>query len=331
VTALGLLPTGEDTAEWPVWTTTARVVVTEPARLAEATALVCAELAAIDKACSRFRRDSEVSRLQRAGGRSVHVTPLLAELLAAALRAAQFTDGDVDPTVGGALVGLGYDGATFARDQLSLRHTDDGWLVRHRPVPGWRRVHLDGRRLRVPPGVLLDLGATAKAYAADRCARLVADRCETGVLVSLGGDIATVGPAPAGGWRVLVQDRPGEPGCTVAMRAGTGLATSSTIGRRWQAGGRMLHHIFDPRTCLPAPVAWRTVSVAAASCLHANTVSTACVVRGEAAVEWLRALNLPARLVRTDGRVLTIGGWPATRAEAADLAHPATQSEEPTW
>src|SRR5207249_9194249 len=137
-------------------------------------------------------------------------------------------DGDVDPTVGAAMVRLGYD-----RD-FSVLPTCGGWVVRQRPAPGWRSVHLQGRRLTVPTGVLLDLGATAKAYTADRCARLVGERCDTGVLVSLGGDIATAGPAPPGGWRVLVQDRPGEPACTVALPAGAGLATSSTISRRWR-------------------------------------------------------------------------------------------------
>jgi thiamine biosynthesis lipoprotein len=299
------LSVGEDTAQWSVWGTTARVVVTEPRRLGTATRLVRAQLAAVDQACSRFRPDSEISRLQRAGGRKVLVSPLLAELVAVALRTARYTDGDVDPTVGGAMVRLGYD-----RD-LSLLPTCGGWLVRQRPASGWQSVRLEGRRLGVPTGVLLDLGATAKAYTADRCAHLVARRCDTGVLVSLGGDIATAGPAPSGGWRVLVQDQPADPACTVAMPAGAGMATSSTVSRRWRASGRILHHILDPRTCLPAPLAWRSVSVAADSCVYANTLTTASVVRGQDALAWLSTLRVPARLVRADGSVVTVGGWPS--------------------
>jgi thiamine biosynthesis lipoprotein len=306
------LPVGTDTAQWSVWSTTARIVVTEPAALPDAVHAVQAELAAIDEACSRFRADSELRRLEPAAGRPVPVSPLLARLVDAALQAARRSDGDVDPTIGSALCGLGYD-----RD-LSLIAGDrsfpvDGSTMRLVvvPAPGWRRVRLDDRELTVPPGVRLDLGASAKAYAADSCARIVHGQLGTGVLVSLGGDIATAGPGPDGGWRVLVQDQPGEPSCTVALAAGTALATSSTRSRRWRDGTRELHHILDPRTCQPARAVWRTVSVGAPTCLAANTMSTAAVVRTEAAVPWLRRQQVPARLVRASGEVLTLGGWPA--------------------
>jgi thiamine biosynthesis lipoprotein len=136
---------------------------------------------------------------------------------------------------------------------------------------------------------------------------LVATYCDTGVLVSLGGDIATAGDAPAGGWSVLVGDGPGEPSCTVRLTAGTALATSSTISRRWRRGGRLLHHVLDPRTCQPAAPVWRTASVAAPSCVEANTESTAALVRGLAAPGLLR---LPARLVAANGTVHALGNWP---------------------
>jgi FAD:protein FMN transferase len=168
---------------------------------------------------------------------------------------------------------------------------------------------LDGRRLTVPPGVLLDLGATAKAVAADRAAALVAQRLGTGVLVALGGDLATAGTAPDGGWRVLVEDRPGDPRCTVQLPAGGALATSSTAGRAWGRPGELLHHILDPRTGRPAPTVWRTVSVAAFSCLRANTLSTAAIVRGRAALNLLG--GVPSRLVTPDLDVVRLGGWPA--------------------
>lgn len=302
---LDTLPVRAGTAQWPVWGTTARLVVTDPGRLFAARKLVTAQLAAVDRACSRFRGNSEVRQVQRAAGRPVRVSNLLAELVAAALAAARRSDGAVDPTVGAAMQRLGYD-----RD-LSLLSVCGGWTqVEERPVPGWRQVRLDGRELTVPAGVLLDLGATAKAFTADRCAQLVADRCGTGVLVSLGGDIATAGPAPEGGWQVLVQDLPGDPDCTVALPGRAALATSSTVSRQWWRSGRLLHHILDPRTCQPAPPVWRTVSVAADRCVEANTLTTAAIVRGRAALTWLRGLGVPARLVTADRIVLTIGGWP---------------------
>lgn len=308
------LPIGPDTAQWSVWSTTARVVVTDPAALPDAEALVRDTLASVDEACSRFRDDSELMALRRVAGRPVRVSPLLAELIEAALVAAERSDGDVDPTIGGALSGLGYD-----RDLSQLPRYAAAMPIVVQPAPGWRHVRLDGRQLTVPPGVELDLGATAKAFAADRCAQLVAQECGVGVLVSLGGDIATAGPAPEGGWRVLVQDRPGDPQCTVAMPAGAALATSSTAGRRWQRGERILHHILDPRTCQPAPVVWRTVTVAAYSCLDANTMTTASLVRGHSAPDWLREQGVAARLVTVDGHVVIVGDWPETTAPAREL------------
>jgi thiamine biosynthesis lipoprotein len=183
-------------------------------------------------------------------------------------------------------------------------------------------VHLDGRSLTMPAGVQLDLGATAKAWAADRSAARIATSTGSGVLVSLGGDIAVAGPAPDGGWRIRVQDVTGAPGdrpagpyAQIAIRDG-GLATSSTAARRWQRGGDVLHHILDPRTGLPAEPVWRTVSVAAGSCADANAASTAAVIRGRRALGWLAQLGLPARLVDATGVVFTVAGWP-DNSEAA--------------
>lgn len=139
---------------------------------------------------------------------------------------------------------------------------------------------------------------------------VAADR-GTGVLVNLGGDIATAGPAPEGGWRVLVQDSDDDPASHVTIGTDTGLATSSTRRRRWWRAGAAHHHIVDPRTGASAEPVWRSVSVAADSCLAANSVSTAAIVRGRRAPAWISALGVPARLVDADGQERTIGGWPS--------------------
>ena len=187
------------------------------------------------------------------------------------------------------------------------------------PAAGWRRVRVEraSRTIRIPAGVELDLGATAKALAADRCARAVWDATRAGILVNLGGDIALAGPAPGDGWPILVTDdhrsSVSAEGQTIALAAG-GLATSSTTVRRWRAGEGEVHHIVDPRSGAPAREVWRTVSVAASDCVVANSATTAAIVRGEDAVAWLERSGLPARLVRPDGTTVRTCGWPAEAA-----------------
>jgi thiamine biosynthesis lipoprotein ApbE len=306
----------EAAASWRALGTLVHLVVTEPRCLPQARALLEADLADVDLACSRFRADSEICALQTTRQATPQTTgqqvsPLLAEAIAVALRAAELTDGDVDPTVGAAMSALGYD-----RDFGHLDRTQPAAQLTVRTVPGWREVRLDGQTLTMPESVRLDLGATAKAWAADRSAARIARSTGCGVLVSLGGDIAVAGPAPEGGWRIRVQDvtgapdeTPGGPYALIAIRDG-GLATSSTTARRWQRGGDVLHHILDPRTGLPAEPVWRTVSVAAGTCADANAASTAAVIRGRAALGWLARLGLPARLVDATGVVFTVAGWP---------------------
>jgi thiamine biosynthesis lipoprotein len=291
--------------------TDAAVYVTRPEAIGSATAAVEAELTAIDDACSRFRANSELSLLNRAGGRATAVSPLLAEAIAAALRAAELTDGDVDPTVGRALRAIGYD-----RDFDLLRASPPARLqVRASTMSGWRAVSFDPERrlVRLPAGVELDVGATAKALAADRAALAARTASGAGVLVNLGGDLAIAGPAPAGGWPVRVTDDHAAPaaaaGQDVRVSSG-GLATSSAVARRWPTGSGERHHIVDPRTGDSAAVVWRTVSVAAGSCLDANIAATAAIVRGEPAPAWLDGLGLPARLVRPSGAARAIAGWP---------------------
>jgi FAD:protein FMN transferase len=192
--------------------------------------------------------------------------------------------------------------------------------VRATVRPGWKAIELDRPRnaTRIPRGVKLDLGATAKAWAADRASRAVHDATGVGVLVSLGGDISTCGCAPEGGWSVHVTDdhRAGvsAPGQGIAIHGG-GLATSSVAVRRWSHEGRAMHHIIDPSTGVPAGGPWRTVSVAAIDCTDANIASTAALLRGSSAPDWLLGLGVPARLVTHDGDVLTVGSWPADHAD----------------
>lgn len=302
-------------AAWMALGCRVHLVVTDPGQLAAARSLLEADLAEVDLACSRFRPDSELVALDSAMGGPAQVSPVLAEAIGVALRAAELTGGDVDPTVGEAIAAVGYD-----RDFALVPPDGPPLNLTVRAVPGWRQVRLDAasRTLTMPAGVRLDLGATAKAWASDRAAgRITGALGGGGALVGLGGDIAVAGQAPPGGWRIRVQDvtsgpedPPEGPAATVAITGG-GLATSSTTARRWRRGGDVLHHILDPRTGLPPAPVWRTVSVTAATCADANAASTAAIIRGDQAPGWLASLGLPARLVDVGGRVQTVAGWPA--------------------
>lgn len=298
---------------FPALGTTATVCVTDAAALSEARAVLERELDAIDAACSRFRPDSELSRLNARAGRPVRIGETLYESVAVALRVAAVTDGLVDPTVGRSLRLAGYD--------RSFELLRPGWGVRPQflPAHGWQAVEVDPeeRTVRLPPGAELDLGATAKALAADRSAAEIAGSSGCGVLVSLGGDVAVAGTAPRDGWPIRIADdhaAPLEgPGPVVSISSG-GLASSGTAVRRWRAGGVELHHILDPRTGRPAATPWRTVTVAAASCVDANAASTAAVVLGDRAPGWLAARGLPARLVSETGSVTHVCEWPLEAA-----------------
>ncbi|MFI8499597.1 FAD:protein FMN transferase [Streptomyces sp. NPDC085524] len=297
-------------SHFPALGTTAALLVTDPSALPTAEAVLRAELAAVDRTCSRFRPDSELSRVNLNPEGTRAVSEYFAEALQAALRAARLTDGAVDPTVGSAVIALGYD-RTFA----SVRPDDARPVPVARPAPGWRHIAFDprARRLRLPPGTRLDLGATAKALAADRAARQAAAVTGCGVLVSLGGDLATAGPAPEGGWRIALADdhaRPAPEGGAAVAVTGGALATSGIRVRTWRRGGRVVHHIVDPATGEPATPGWRTVTVAAATCVDANAVSTAAIVLGDRALDWLRGTALPARLTGLDDTVVRLGGWP---------------------
>ncbi len=312
---------GANTVSIPIWSTTATVTVTDPAALRFAVAELAAELAAVDAAANRFRPDSEINRLAAAAGRAVTVSKTLNDLVAGALRIARITGGLVDPTVAAAVVALGYDRDVRALTAAAALRSMPG-LGSPTKVPGIDGIHhlMRSRRLQVPVGVGLDLGATAKAMAADRAAARIAAQIDGGVLVNLGGDLAVAGPAPAGGWRVAIgahhRTAAARPEQIVSITEG-GLATSAIGVRRWPTAAGPRHHIVDPRTGENPVPTWRSASAVAGSCLDANAATTAAIVLGDEAPAWLDARGIAARLVGIDGSVTTCAGWPVDDLLAA--------------
>ena len=264
----------------------------------------------VDASCNRFRDDSELSRLNGARGATLEVSSTLALALDAALRAAEATGDLVDPTVLPALLALGYD-RDF--DELAL-----GDAVRERPaVPsmGPSAIHLDrdAHTVTLDPPCQLDLGASAKALVVD----LVADEVAAsgGVVVELGGDVAVRGEGPEGPWAIAVSDalevRGDEP--RVTLRHG-GIATSSTTTRTWRVGERTVNHIVDPRTGHCARGLYTTATVSASDCVLANAFATAALLWNEDASYHIAQAGWSARLVRRDGSLEFVGGWPEDEA-----------------
>jgi FAD:protein FMN transferase len=287
--------------EWKLWSTTMRLVVAHPQVLPAAKQVVDNTLLRVERAVSRFDQDSEIRRLRP--GRRTRISAEFAAILGATLDAARKTGGAVDPTVGSALVRLGYD-----RDIVQVRQRATGISVVAMPARGWRRLQFDRERrlLTIPDDTVLDLGALAKAWAADQAAAEVLELTGSPVLLSLGGDIATAGGE--GVWNVLVRDLDVGPAALIGLPAGAAVATSSTRSRAWLAGHHQLHHILDPRRGLPAQPPWETVSVVARSCVEANTLSTALMVDQDQRALLLQR-RLPARLVGHGGSVEHLGGW----------------------
>jgi thiamine biosynthesis lipoprotein len=245
-------------------------------------------LDAFDHSCNRFRSDSEISTLNQRPGTTVAISETLELAIEASLRAGRATDGLCDPTVLPALLALGYD-----RDFDEVARRTD--LVASSPVLplGLNAIDLDreNHTVTIEPGCQLDLGASAKALVVDLVADDLAAR--GGVVVELGGDVAVRGSGPTGPWVVGVSD-----------------SLTITGTRTWRVGDHVANHIIDPRTGSFAHGTYATASVTASDCVLANAFATAALLWDEEASYYIAQAGWSARLVRTNGTVEFVGGWP---------------------
>ena len=290
--------------------TTATVVVPDERDVDAAARILAAQLEELDRACSRFRQDSELQVVHARAGVPVEVGELLFEALRVAVDAAERTGGAVDPTIGNAIAALGYDADL---DEVQARPPAPPPALG--PVAGYAHVQLNPaeRTVRIPRGVRLDLGSTAKALAADRAAAAIARTIGCGRVGQPRRRRGGVGCRPAGGWSIGIAR---ESAATadqveqvVAITSG-GLASSATSVRTWKAGDRDVHHILDPRTGDTAEPYWVLVSATGGSCVEANLVTTAAIVWGPEALTHLAGFEQSVRLVRSDGKVFSVNGWP---------------------
>lgn len=271
---------------------------------------VYARLQEVDRALSRFRPDSELARIDGDPGRPWLVSPLFGEALELALRASASTDGWFDPTVRDALEAAGYD-----RSIELLERDGPGTDRPFRPAGQWPLINFDRASgiLLLPRGARLDFGGIGKGFAVDYALRDLPTA--NGVLVSAGGDLAVAGPPPPGGWRCdVAAEASDEPETTVLLQGGA-LATSGLGRRQWRRSGQPMHHLIDPHTGRPGQSPWRTVTVAARTCVAAEVAAKVAWLKGDAGPQWLAQQGLTARLRALDGRTQTIGDWPAGAEE----------------
>lgn len=300
------------TATWQALGTYVHLSTSHETSLEPARQVATRLLEDVDRTCSRFRPDSDLVRANSRAGFWTDVDPLLVRAIAAAMLAAFETNGLVDPTLGHPMAAIGYD-----RDMALVlaASTDPAAIPMAARAGAWREILLDpAGGVMVPAGCALDLGATAKAWAADLIVSSVVAQCDSTVVLSLGGDVAVASPSGSQqdlGWPVAISE-------TMQDRSDTeivhlpygGLATSSTAARRWVRGGVIRHHLLDPRTGEPAGGPWRTVTATGATCVAANTATTAAIVLGDRAVGWLAARDIPARLVGVSGKIVRTPRWP---------------------
>jgi len=265
----------------------------------------------VEARLSRFRVDSELSRLNlRAGRGTVSISPLLATVLSQALQAARRTDGVFDPTVFHALCQAGYD-RSFESVADHLVAENGRQDVSPAPVD-WRQVRLDvaGGSVTLPSGLGIDLGGIAKGWTVDQVSRLA--QTWGPVLVDAGGDIHAVGQPGGQAWPVAVQDPFDDDADLMTLDlVDCAVATSSIGGRCWQREGRSAHHLIDPRTGEPSESDLHTVTVLAQTTVEAEVAAkTALILGSEQGAAYLRKENLDGLLIGRDGRRRMVGQLP---------------------
>ena len=292
------------------WRTTLAVTVpgsADSASVRRAGQILTDEVGRLEQVASRFRADSEISGVNRAAGRWAPASAQLVELVEVALAAAESTGGLVDPCLGRQVDAAGY--RSWAVGDVAVLDTASAAPA---PAGSWREVEVSGGQVRIPPGVALDLGATAKAWLADEVAERIADELGIDVIANMGGDLRVIAKAP--GWVVSADHEvPGLPERAIGITDG-GLATSGQGRRRWLTTSGAAHHLIDPRTGRSADTGWWAVSALAASATAANVAATAGMLLDGDAPAWFAERGLHGLFTRWSGSgratAHTVGQWP---------------------
>jgi thiamine biosynthesis lipoprotein len=272
------------------------------------------EIQAMDVTCARFSSTSELTKVNRSGGKWVPISSLLGSVIDVAIGAAEYTGGAVDPTTPRMFEVLGTH-PEHERWSRSDRQVPLGAPAA--PAGRWRTVdrHPSGRAVRLGPGVHMDLDVIASALCVDRAAARVVEELGGGAMVRVGRNVVAAGAAPDGSWRVGVVDgaqvgsRIDE--CVVVLRTG-GLAQAGPLAAAPRRPSSGLGGTNGARVPSPPTRTWRAVTAVAPSCLDARVAADASVVWGDRAVSRLAQMGVAARLVGHHDEVVELGAWPGT-------------------
>ena len=244
--------------------------------------LACRRVVLLESLWSRFRDDSELSRLNEHAGRGLVEVSAETEALVRAMRVAwEATAGAFDPSVLTAITAAGYD-----RDFAEVIARESVHAV-SAPAPGMGGVEIADRMVALPAGVGLDPGAIGKGLAADIVVDEMMQAGATGVLVDLGGDIALAGsPGTDDAWRIAIRDERHRLEQTstqyqrmIVIPAGVvhaGVATSTSLTRRW---AQARHHVIEPSTGASTDEALVQVTVTGSRAWECEVWATAALVR----------------------------------------------------
>lgn len=257
---------------------------------------------------SRFRADSELSRLNARVGLRISVSPLMLRVLSAALDAARATRGIFDPTILLRMIEIGYD-RSFEALAPQQPATPSGKPAK---TGGWREIELNMSRqmVRLPAGVGLDFGGIAKGMAVDAALALLEERGLTPVMVNAGGDLAVRGVPPGEPyWPIAIPGK--EEGWVIGLERGA-VATSGVARRHWRQGDVERNHLIDPRTGDPAHSSLWSVTTIAGACAQAEVAAkTALILGRDQGERFIESAHLAALLIGDDGVWSAAGAWPA--------------------
>jgi thiamine biosynthesis lipoprotein len=261
----------------------------------------------LERRWSRFLPDSEISRLNAAGGKATVVSADTYNVIEQAVQAWHATDGCFDPTVLRALRAQGYD-RPFDEVAVSAPAPAPAEV----DVPGCAGVELDAgtHLVRLPRDVTIDLGGIGKGAAADLVVTELLATGAEGVCANLGGDVRVEGTPPSRrGWVVGLRC----PGASspspraIALAAGA-VCTSTTLRRRWATGAGPRHHLIDPRSGAPVDTGLASVTVIGARAVQAEILTKVAFMAGPAgAAERLVRHGVAAVLVLDDGSTVDVG------------------------